>query len=129
MGTVFAQRFGQTDDDVTGLTVQARGQLSNHWDSLGRKGALAMIVGELEKICPAAKGQVAGAALQSWTLDPFNRGDWAYFSPGQISSFVGGMARPAGRVHFCGEHTAVANRGLEGALESSERVAVEILSA
>jgi monoamine oxidase len=62
-------------------------------------------------------------------LEPFNAGDWAYFGPGQVTAFARTMAAPAGRVHFCGEHTATANRGLEGALESSERVALEILSA
>jgi monoamine oxidase len=127
LGNIFAQRFGRTDDEITGLMVQARGKLARYWDSLGRDAALAEIVHTLETIRPAAKGQVAGAALQSWTTDPFNLGDWAYFSPGQISTFVRDMAAPAGRVHFCGEHTATSNRGLEGALESSERVAVEIL--
>lgn len=36
------------------------------------------------------------------------------------------MAEPHGRMHFCGEHTARANRGMEGALESAERVALEV---
>jgi monoamine oxidase len=70
-----------------------------------------------------------GVYLQSWTQDPFNAGDWAYFKPGQITEFVRTMARPAGRVHFCGEHTATLNRGLEGAFESAERVAIEVQSA
>ena len=36
-------------------------------------------------------------------------------------------ASPSGRVHFCGEHTAVSNRGMEGAMESGERAAFEVL--
>jgi monoamine oxidase len=129
LGTVYAQHFGADEDQVTGLTVQARGELGLYWDRLGKDAALKMIVEELETVRPAAKGQVVGAALHSWTLDPFNAGDWAYFAPGQISTFVKDMAAPAGRVHFCGEHTATANRGLEGALESSERVALEVIAA
>jgi monoamine oxidase len=78
---------------------------------------------------PAAKDQLEAKTYFSWKTQPFNLGDWAYFKPGQISRFALGMAAPAGRIHFCGEHTAVANRGMEGALESSERVALEVLSA
>ena len=36
------------------------------------------------------------------------------------------MAAPHGRIHFCGEHTARANRGMEGAMESAERVVLEL---
>ncbi len=129
LGSVLAQHFGAAEDEVTGLMVQARGELARRWDRMGREAALAMIVHELETIRPAAKGLVRGAALHSWGMEPFNAGDWAYFAPGQISEFVKDMAAPAGRVHFCGEHTAVANRGLEGALESAERAALEVLTA
>jgi monoamine oxidase len=128
-GVVLAQRFGETDDEVTGLTVTARGMLANSWDRLGRDEAMRRIVAEIEILRPAAKGQLVAAAYHSWALEPFNGGDWAYFSPGQVTAFAGAMSAPAGPIHFCGEHTAMANRGLEGALESSERVAVEIISA
>jgi monoamine oxidase len=128
-GTVLAQRFGKTDEEVTGLIVQARGDLAQYWDRLGRQEATRRVIADLETLRPAAKGQLVGAAYHSWMLEPFNAGDWAYFGPGQVTAFARTMAAPAGRVHFCGEHTATANRGLEGALESSERVALEILSA
>jgi monoamine oxidase len=127
--TVLAQRFGQTDDEITGLVVQARGELAGYWDRLGREAALGRIIAEIEAIRPAAKGQLVGAAYHSWAMEPFNAGDWAYFSPGQVARFANVMSAPAGRVHFCGEHTATGNRGLEGALESSERVALEVLGA
>jgi monoamine oxidase len=127
--TVIAQRFGQTDDEVTGLIVQARSELAGYWDRLGRDAAMARIIDALETIRPAAKGQLVGAAYHSWAMEPFNAGDWAYLPPGQVSRFVNAMSAPAGRIYFCGEHTATANRGLEGALESSERVALEVLQA
>ncbi len=34
-----------------------------------------------------------------------------------------------GRLHFCGEHLAAESRGMEGAMESGERAASEILGA
>jgi monoamine oxidase len=128
-GTILAQRFGATDEEVTGLVATARGTRAGYWDRLGREAALARIIAEIETIRPAAKGQLIGAAYHSWAMEPFNAGDWAYFGPGQVTRFANAMSAPAGRVHFCGEHTATGNRGLEGALESSERVALEVLSA
>jgi monoamine oxidase len=108
--------------------VQARGRLSWYWDAMGKENALAYVVSRLEALRPAAKGKIKGQHIHSWASERFNMGDWCYFAPGQISAFAQQIATPAGRIHFCGEHTAVGARGLEGALESSERAALEILS-
>lgn len=129
LGTMFAQRYGNTDDEITGLMCQARGKLALKWDRMGGEEVLRMAVTQLAAIRPASRGQVSGTAFWSWSQERFNAGDWAYFKPGQIARFGKGMSAAAGRLHFCGEHTATANRGLEGAFESSERVAVEVLSA
>lgn len=128
MGVVMPQRFGADPKQITGLMVQARGHLAQYWDRLGKEEALAFVVQRLEALRPAARGKVKGAHLHSWTAERFNMGDISYFGPGQIAAFGATLAEPAGRLHFCGEHTAVGARGLEGALESSERVALEILS-
>jgi monoamine oxidase len=39
------------------------------------------------------------------------------------------MAQPFGRLHFAGEHTRTLEIGMEAALESGERAALEILAA
>jgi monoamine oxidase len=127
-GTVLAQRFGATDADVTGLLLQARGNLARYWDRLGRAAALDLIVRSIEAARPAAKGQIIPAAMHSWEGEAFSGGAWAVFGPGQVTALAPTMSAPAGRIHFCGEHTATGARGIEGALESSERVALEVLS-
>lgn len=129
LGTVLAQRYGATIPEVTGLSLFARGRLAQYWDRLGKDAVLKLVVDELARVRPASKGLVTGAAFHSWGNEPFNGGDWSYFSPGQVSSFGQAMALPSGRLYFCGEHTATTNRGLEGALESSERAVLEIISA
>lgn len=128
LGSVSAQHFGETVEEVTGLSIYGRGQLAHYWDDLGDEAALRMIVAEFERIRPAAKGKLTAKAMQSWQADPFSGGGWAYYAPGQAGTFVKDMAKPVNRLHFCGEHTATANRGVEGALESSERAVLEILS-
>jgi len=39
------------------------------------------------------------------------------------------MRDSSGRVVFCGEHTAIVQRGMEGAFESGERAALDVLNA
>ncbi|MBC2669869.1 flavin monoamine oxidase family protein [Novosphingobium piscinae] len=128
-GTVIPQRYGATPEEITGFQVQARGALANYWDRLGRDGALRMIVAGLEAMRPAARGKLVPRAYFSWSQEAFNGGDWAYFGPGHVRDFATTMSLPAGRLHFCGEHTATGARGLEGALESAERAALEVLGA
>ena len=77
---------------------------------------------------PAAEGALTVVAQQSWTLDRFSAGAWGYFNPGTVTKFLPAMYRPHGRIHFCGEQTAVENRGMEGAMESGERAANEVIS-
>lgn len=129
IGNVLPQRYGATPEEITGFQVQARGAMAHYWDRLGKDAALQMIVAGIEQMRPSAKGKLQGRAYFSWCQEAFNGGDWAYFGPGHVRDFVNTMSQPAGRLHFCGEHTATGARGLEGAFESAERVALEVLGA
>ncbi len=128
LGTVFAQRYGTTNDDVTAISVNPRGIWAAYLDRLPREEAISRVIAEIEKIRPKARGAIECTGYHSWNQDPFSAGDWAIFAPGQISRFGNAMAPVHGNIHFCGEHTAVANRGMEGAMESAERVAIEAMS-
>jgi monoamine oxidase len=94
---------------------------------MGPADAQAWVIREIERLRPAAKGALEAGGFHSWWLDPHNAGDWAIFGPGQVQGLLPSMAKPHGRIHFCGEHTATMNRGMEGAMESAERVAIEVL--
>jgi monoamine oxidase len=126
LGTVSGQRFGDEPDEVTGLVVNARGWVADRLDRLGPADAQAVVIREIERLRPAAKGALEAGGFHSWWLDPHNAGDWAIFAPGQVSGMMPAMTQPHGRLHFCGEHTATMNRGMEGAMESAERVVLEV---
>lgn len=128
LGTMFPQYFGTADSDVTGLLVQGRGELAKSWDRMGPDAAKAQVVATLAALRPASKGAVTATHYHSWGAEEFSHGAWAYFRPGQVTALVPAMALPAGRVHFCGEHSATGARGVEGALESSERAVIEVLT-
>lgn len=126
-GTVYPQYFGAADDEVTGFTVQGRGELALAWDRMGRERAMASAVETLGQLRPATRGAVKALHYHSRGAEEFSTAAWAYFMPGQIRELQAAIATPAGRIHFCGEHTATAARGIEVALESFERVALAVL--
>jgi monoamine oxidase len=76
-----------------------------------------------------AAGFSGTAWTDRWVGDQWARCSYAAFMPGQYSRYFGYAGRPEGAVHFAGEHTATTNQGyLEGAVESGERAAEEIVA-
>jgi len=129
IGRVFAIHRSPTDDEVVSLLVTAYGHKATYLDRLGRDAAGRFVIAEIERMRPAAKGRLRVAAHQAWGLDPFAAGAWGCFAPGTVTRFMPAMFHPHGRVHFCGEQTSVGARGMEGAMESGERAALEVALA
>lgn len=126
-GEIRALREGEDSNAVTCLMSWARGHLADRLDTLGSEAAMALVREAYEQLRPAAKGKLELAGVKSWQTDPFAGGDWAIWGPGQVTGCLPALIEPAGRIHFCGEHTATANRGMEGAMESGERAAFEVI--
>lgn len=129
LGMVLAQKFGRTDDEVTSLTVWCRGLNGLYVDRLGIEASKRLILAEFARLRPASKGLLRVVGVHSWTTDPFSAGDWAIFHPGQVRELRAAIATAHQRLFFCGEHTAIGSRGMEGAFESAERVALEVIAA
>ncbi len=87
---------------------------------------MAYVLRELYALRPSMEGRVKGIAVRNWSGDPWSRGTYAFRAPGQIARYGNAVADAHGRVHFAGEHTAVLQQGMEGAMESGERAAFEI---
>lgn len=85
------------------------------------------VMEELIKVRPAIKGALRPVLVQSCHRDVHGAGDWVFWRPGQVGAFAPYMREPHGNIHFCGEHTALLERGMEGAFESGERAALDIL--
>ena len=64
----------------------------------------------------------------SWAREPYSRGAYSNYLPGQVTRLKPVMAKPWHRLHFAGEHTAFTSPGMEGALESAERVTDELVA-
>ena len=80
------------------------------------------------RLLPGMGGEVVGVAHKAWQEDPWAGGGWGWTPPGELHWMFPAMRRPEGRVHFAGEHTSLWIAWMNGALESGERAAEEILS-
>lgn len=89
------------------------------------RGTLA----EIERAVPGLGDGFNGRAwLDVWARDPYTRGSYAAFLPGQYTRYWGSIGRPEGDLHFGGEHTQTGSQGyMEGAVTSGERCAREVL--
>lgn len=117
--------------DTTGrqnLVCITGGTNAQQLDAMSPQVLAECVQSELARIRPTSKGNVQITKVVSWGRDPFARGAYSHFAPGQIHRFQGKMAQPWQRIHFAGEHTAISSSGMEAALESAERVAKEVLA-
>lgn len=84
---------------------------------------------ELARWRPAAAGATEVLAVRSWGREPHAMGAFAEIAPGRCAETAEWTAQPLGRVHFAGEHTTFDQPGIEAALASGLRAAVEIAAA
>ncbi len=114
---------------ASNLTVWITGENARYFSGMEPEAQENALLAELQNIYPAAEGALKLRTVVDWSKDPHSRGTWAAWLPGQISDYLGKMAEPAGRLFFAGEHTALTNTGMEGAMESAERAVAEIVAA
>ncbi|MEP7308402.1 MAG: FAD-dependent oxidoreductase [Acidobacteriota bacterium] len=86
-------------------------------------------IGLVADAFPAIRSQFEKGFVQRWALDPWSRGAFPVFKPGEMSTLMPIMAGPENGIHFAGEHTSSWTGWMEGALQSGERAAREVLNS
>ena len=118
-----------TEDGVTRhILAFVNGTAERSLRRLGESEQLQFATLELNRLRPASIGKARATHVYSWSMDPNARGAYAFFGPGQVTAWHEALARPFGHLHFAGEHTAILHSGMEGAMESGERAAREVLA-
>jgi monoamine oxidase len=126
-GMIAAARNGEDPNEVTSFTAWVMGDAAAALDRLPPAAAGRAVIAEIERVRPAARGELELLGSHSWSADPYAAGAWAYFRPGEVTRFAPHLGNRHGRLHFCGEHLGIENRGMEGAMESGGRAAGEVL--
>jgi monoamine oxidase len=87
------------------------------------------IVGQIDQVVPGTEAQFGGKAwLDYWTGDPWTRGSYAAFIPGQMTAYWKYLGSRERGIHFAGEHTSTHSQGyLNGGVESGQRAAIEVM--
>jgi len=127
--TIIERVFPNRDasGQIQSLTCWVDGSNAEILDAMAEQEQIDTVLGELAKIRPAAADKIKIAKVVSWGNDPYAKGAYANFHPGQVSRLKPVMDKPWQRIHFAGEHTAVTTPGMECTIETAQRAANEII--
>jgi monoamine oxidase len=127
---VFVDTPQDSDKSARGLLhVWMDGEAATEIDGMADKKRLSYVLGMLELLLQGSRENAETVRFHSWNLDPWAKGAYCHFAPGQVASLHPHIAPPVGSIHFAGEHTSTVEAGMEAALESGERVVAEITRA
>lgn len=99
-------------------------ELSRLSDEERMKAAVSVI----EKLFPGSSDLIETVKTIAWVNEPFTRCSYMALSPNQVTAHWKTLFTPAGRLYFAGEHATVIQGFMEGAVESGQRAAKEIMS-
>jgi len=125
VGRIFASKG--TNGSVQHLVSWVNGDAAKILDKLTEQEAIAHIHRQLIKQRPSLKNKIKPVYLQSWGNNPFAKGAYSSFSPGQVQRFAGKMGESVGNLHFAGEHTQHNYSGMESALVSGLSTASHVI--
>lgn len=112
------------------LTVFAGGRIGEEMGRGTPEGQIDARLAAIDQLFPgtSATYQSGRVARMHWPTVEHTRGSYSCYLPGQ-ARFSGQEGERAGNLHFAGEQTSVDSQGMmNGAVESGERVAREILA-
>ena len=108
------------------LTAYICGEEAIRWAALGDPVRAGIY--ELSQLFPMAAKSFRRGWVSDWLTDPFSQGGLSILSPDYVLEHMPYIGTADGRIHFAGEHTSTWAGTIEGAIESGERVAAEILA-
>jgi monoamine oxidase len=95
--------------------------------ALSDEARIRLAMAEIEKVFPGSSDLIECAATVAWPNEPYTRGSYAAFAPGEVTAHWKTLFEPAGRLFFAGEHATPIQGFMEGAVESGQRAARNII--
>jgi monoamine oxidase len=119
---IWPSTFGQHAERAV-LQLYVRHRTSLEWSKLNTDARVASALGRVEQAVPGARAAFERGEVKCWGEDAWAGCAWTHPSPMQLVDAVA----PEGRIHFAGEHTSLYASWMNGALDSGNRAAREIL--
>jgi monoamine oxidase len=107
----------------------AGGALGHKFMDMDESQSVAFGVDLVAEAFPGIRSAFEKGVVHQWARDTWSQGAFVAYAPGQMTALVPELARPEDRVYFAGEHTSSWMGWMEGALESGERAAREVVLA
>jgi monoamine oxidase len=117
------------EDEHGVLTVYTGGEPGATLAALTDEERIRTAVAAIDKIFPGSSDLVECTATVAWPNEPYTRGSYAAFAPGEVTAHWKTLFEPAGRLFFAGEHATPVQGFMEGAVESGQRAAKTILTS
>jgi monoamine oxidase len=117
------------DDAPNILTVYTGADYGTAFSALDDDDRIAAAIAQVETVFPGSAARVVAARTIAWRHEPYSQGGYLTFAVGQVLPHWDTLRQPAGRLYFAGEHTAVNQGYMDGAVESGQRVASELIQA
>jgi monoamine oxidase len=111
------------------LGATAAGTMVGRVPGMTTEATLSAGVDLVADAFPGIRSEFEKGAVHRWSAEPWTRGAFAVYRPGQMTTLMPVLASAEGGLHFAGEHTSAWTGWMEGALESGERAAREVLNA
>ena len=109
------------------LTVYTGGEAGARLAAFSDEERIRVAVGEIEKVFPGSSDLIECTATVAWPNEPYTRGSYAALAPGEVTAHWKTLFEPAGRLFFAGEHATPIQGFMEGAVESGQRAARNII--
>ncbi|MFZ9873027.1 MAG: flavin monoamine oxidase family protein [Steroidobacteraceae bacterium] len=111
------------------ISALAFGKKSYELDRLSPQERGALAIRYIEQRRPSTRGKLEFIGAHSWAQAPTIGGCSYGLQPQAAFEWNRQMSKPHARLHFAGEHTRRFEVGMEAAMESGERAALEVLQS
>lgn len=109
------------------LTAYTGGKPAEELTKLSNDERTKVAVSVIEKLFPSSSELIERTFTIAWVNEPFTRCSYMAYAPNEVTTHWQTLFTPAGRLHFAGEHATVIQGFMEGAVESGQRAAKNII--
>jgi monoamine oxidase len=109
------------------ITAYTGGKPGAELSKLSDAERIKTAISVIEKAFPGSTNLVENTATIAWINEAFTRSSYMALAPNQVIEHWRNLYTPAGRLYFAGEHASPIQGYMEGAVESGQRVAKEIV--